>query len=174
MLLKGKTKILIILSLFVIGQFAIWKYQKTTKKHVPNHYKVPNIIHYVIFNQTQLNFITYLSILSTLKVQKPESIQIHTDGKFIDGHYWDLLKKIITNTTINLNYILKPTHVYGQPLSSIYHASDVTRIYILKTSGGIYLDNDVVLLNNLDVFRKYEMVLGCPDNDSIGTQVVPN
>jgi hypothetical protein len=35
--------------------------------------------------------------------------------------------------------LAKPTHVFGQQLASVHHASDVARIQILKKYGGIYL-----------------------------------
>ena len=35
--------------------------------------------------------------------------------------------------------MLKPTHVFGQKLSSVQHASDVSRLKVLIKYGGIYL-----------------------------------
>jgi hypothetical protein len=35
--------------------------------------------------------------------------------------------------------LAKPTHVFGQQLASVHHASDVARIQILRKYGGIYL-----------------------------------
>ncbi|GLV41528.1 hypothetical protein CBL_06757 [Carabus blaptoides fortunei] len=67
---------------------------------------------------------------------------------------------------------LTPTHVYGQPISSIYHATDVARITVLQKWGGIYLDSDVLILKCLDPFRNYEMVVGWPKNEYIGTQIL--
>lgn len=167
----NKIKIILTLLSFFVIYSTVWKYQRNIKQNVINEFQVPNIVHYVLFNKTTLDFITYLSILSVLKTQKPDAVQIHTDGKYLNGYYWRLINRMPTNTSIHLNHMEIPTHIYGQPLSSIYHASDVTRIYILKLHGGIYLDNDVLVLNNLDDFRRYSMVLGCPDNESIGTQV---
>jgi mannosyltransferase OCH1-like enzyme len=36
--------------------------------------------------------------------------------------------------------------------------------------GGIYLDNDVFVIRSLHKFRKYELALGWPQNESMGTQ----
>ena len=38
------------------------------------------------------------------------------------------------------------------------HASDVIRLYALKKYGGIYLDTDLELLDNIDEFLKYDFV----------------
>lgn len=170
MLLKRKAA-LCILTFVSLIIYSTWKHC-TTITSTKDEFKIPNTVHYVLYNQTKLDFITYLSILSVLKVQKPETIQIYIDKKWVNGYYWELISNIETNTTINLNYIDRPSHVYGQRLSSVYHASDVTRIYVLKVFGGIYLDKDVLVLKSLNLFRKnYDMVVGCPDGESIGTQV---
>lgn len=134
-------------------------------------FSVPNKVHYVLFNRSSLNFVFYLSLMSVLKIQKPLEINIHSDREQLSGYYWDLLRKIDTNTSIKLNYMAQPTHTYGQRLSSIYHVSDVARIHILQTAGGIYLDNDVIVVNSLDKLRRFDMVVGCPDDENIGTQV---
>lgn len=172
MLLKRRTRtITCMLTFIVLIIFTTWNY-KSTITSTRDEFDIPNDVYYVLFNRTKLDFITYLSILSVLKVQKPETIQIYTDKKWLSGHYWQLINNMITNTTIKLNHIERPTHIYGQKLSSIYHSSDVTRISLLKTYGGIYLDTDVLVLNNMDDLRKgYQMVVGCPDDEAIGTQV---
>jgi mannosyltransferase OCH1-like enzyme len=48
----------------------------------------------------------------------------------------------------------------------------VLRILILMNFGGIYLDNDVYLVNSLDKYRKFEMVISWDADDlGIGNQV---
>lgn len=43
---------------------------------------------------------------------------------------------------------------------------------VLMTYGGIYLDNDVYVVNSLDKYRKYEMTIGWEvENSIIGNQV---
>ena len=37
--------------------------------------------------------------------------------------------------------------------------------------GGIYLDNDIFVLRNLHKYRKYEMAIGWPTDEPMGTQV---
>ena len=43
----------------------------------------------------------------------------------------------------------------------------------LMSFGGIYLDNDVYLVNSLDKYRKFEMVIGWEKVDNVtGSQVL--
>ena len=44
---------------------------------------------------------------------------------------------------------------------------------VLMTYGGIYLDNDVYVINSLDKYRKFEMTLGWEVvNQRMGSQVL--
>lgn len=135
---------------------------------------IPNIVHYILFDQYQLNFASYLSLSSTLKVQKPEKVYVHSNLKYLNGTFWERIQKLAnyTKTEMTINYMAQPTHVYGQPLSSTFHATDVARIIVLQRWGGIYLDSDVLILRNLEPFRYYEMVVGWPENKYMGTQVL--
>lgn len=101
------------------------------------------------------------------------NIWIHCDCNELTGHYWSLVEALasIVDVPIKVSYMRRPTHVYGQPLSSVYHSSDIARIRVLMESGGIYLDTDMVLLKPLDHFLHYEMVVGWPYTEYFGNQV---
>nr|CAD7260476.1 unnamed protein product [Timema shepardi] len=105
-------------------------------------------------------------------VQCPERLIIHCDTN-ITGYYWSVLSSLpASNTSLELKYMAKPTHVFGQPLSSVFHASDVERILLLMEWGGIFLDTDMLVLRSLDTFRHYEMVVGWPPDQFMGTQIL--
>lgn len=134
---------------------------------------IPNIIHYIIFDQLSLNFITYLSVLSALKVQKPSVIYIHSNEN-ITGNYWKKLIQYVstTETKLSVQTLLKPTHVYGQKLSSVYHASDIARLFILRNFGGVYLDRDMIMINDINSLRIHDCVVGKPKHQYIGSQFI--
>lgn len=135
---------------------------------------IPNIVHYVLFNNQSIDFVTFVSLVSAIKFQKPQLIMIHSNVKSLSGYYWDIVQSLssVTNTTIQFHMTSIPTHVYGQRLSSVYHASDVIRINVLMKHGGIYLDTDSIVLKNLDHFLRFEMVLGWPENEDMGSQIL--
>lgn len=160
--------------------FLVFIYQAINFKynHTGNNLQVgaliPNIVHYVLFNNSTINFIMYLSMLSVIKVQKPSVIYLHTNKQNFTGGYWYKLQRFSSKNKveIQISFLMQPTHVYGQRLSSIYHASDISRIFVLRKYGGIYLDVDVVLINNVNKLRTYECVIGWPKNDYIGSQFI--
>ena len=87
--------------------------------------------------------------------------------------YWQALVNTsdALNVSLLVRHLSRPSHVYGQRLSSVWHAGDIARINLLQQFGGITLDRDQLILKPLHTFRHYEMVLGWPAGQFIGTQV---
>ena len=56
------------------------------------YFIVPNIIHYVLIDDNQINFAHYLSFKSVFSVQNPDKIMIHCNCDEIKGKYWTKLK----------------------------------------------------------------------------------
>ena len=132
---------------------------------------VPDIVHYILLENPYLEFVTLLSIMSTIKHHQPKQLLIHTDCKVLRGQYWDKVVELnITqsNTMIKVNRIKRPKYIFGKKLSSVYHASDIARIDVLERFGGIYLDNDVYVIKSLHHFRKFEFVIGWPEDQFLG------
>ncbi|PNF41545.1 hypothetical protein B7P43_G12310 [Cryptotermes secundus] len=114
----------------------------------------------------------YLASVRVYMVQQPEVVYVHSDAEEFGGHYWTVLQTLsFPNTSLVLSYRPRPTHVFGQPLSSIYHASDVARIQVLMECGGIYIDADTLVLRSLNRFRHFEMAVGWPWGEYMGTQL---
>jgi mannosyltransferase OCH1-like enzyme len=140
-----------------------------------NTYLVPNLIHYINLNQKEISFAQFLSIISSWKVQKPNRIYLHCDLCEYEGKYWNKLNEIS-----EIKSILKVEKIFNFDSSIfrkkpgwIHHKSDVLRIIVLMNYGGIYLDNDMILIQSLDKYRHYEMCVSWDsDNDGIGNQVL--
>ncbi|XP_071455847.1 uncharacterized protein [Hetaerina americana] len=148
---------------------------------------IPNLVHFVLFGRNSLDFTTFLCMMAALKIQRPHRLFLHTDAEngTFTGHYWEQLlmtatKMVPINITGNKMYPPKvklisrsrPTHVYGQRLSSVWHAADVARLDLLKKYGGMTLDGDALILRPFTPFRHFEMAIGWPENGYIGSQVI--
>ena len=138
-------------------------------------YIVPNIIHYVHLNQAEIKFPLFLSILSVWLNQKPEFIYFHCNKCNYKGKYWDeinRLKKL--RSIIKIKQIFKfDPNIFNKTAGWIHHKSDVVRLLVLMKYGGIYLDNDMLLLKSFNKYRKFEMVTSWDsDSDGIGNQVL--
>ncbi|RWS20039.1 uncharacterized protein B4U80_06737, partial [Leptotrombidium deliense] len=129
---------------------------------------VPNIVHYILYRRNYITFIHFVSIRSVQRNQKPEKIYIHCDCDELTGEYWNRLNK----SQIVVIRTKEPKVIFGNVLFSVFHSSDIGRMNILMKYGGIYLDTDVFLVNKLNIFFKYEMTLGWPEGDNLGTQVL--
>lgn len=143
-----------------------------------DHFIVPNIIHLIRFNKTKLTFSDYICIQAAYRNHRPDYFYIHTDipnGQF-RGKYW----KLITNdlelkSRIRILPQEAPTEIFGQKLNPewrFWHGGDIARIRTMMKYGGIYLDNDVYVINNLDKYRKYEIAMNWDENQFLASQVI--
>lgn len=146
---------------------------------VGGRFIVPNIVHYIRFNKTALTFVEYVCLRSAYLHQRPDRIFIHTNvpGGVLNGTYWDQIRRSQPDlySRIVVLPIELPSEIFGQPLSEgwrVYHGSDIARIRTLIKYGGIYLDNDVYVVQSLDKYRKYEMALGWDEGQFLGSQVI--
>ncbi|XP_054717334.1 uncharacterized protein LOC129226730 [Uloborus diversus] len=130
---------------------------------------IPNIVHYVQFDSRELNFIQVISIKAVYLHHHPDKIFIHCNCFSLKGKYWNMLQNI---SIIEIKYMEKPTHIFEKPLSSVYHSSDIARLKILMEYGGIFLDTDTYVVKPLDYYRKFEMSLGWPPGQNLGTQLL--
>lgn len=175
--IRGKVLLkLVICAVLIITVLLISKYLSEEGGTIEQK-SVPNIVHFVILQDNSdidstINFIGATCILAAYFNQNPEKILIHTNSINITGNYWTILTSIIGPKIIQINSVKKPTHVFGSPLSSLYHASDIIRIKTLIQFGGIFLDLDTFVVQKLDGFFDKDCTIGWPKDQSIGTQIV--
>ncbi|XP_032799730.2 uncharacterized protein LOC116936631 [Daphnia magna] len=162
---------------FSVNQRYFLDFERFDNETGANKFIVPNIIHYIRLNKKSWSFVEYICLRSAYVNQRPDFIFIHTnifDG--FKGKYW---KWIQEEPDLKLRLIVVPvqlpSEIFGQklnPVWRIHHGSDLIRIQALMKYGGIFLDNDVYVVRNLDKYRKFEMTLGWPRNESLGTMVL--
>ncbi|CAD5117920.1 DgyrCDS6665 [Dimorphilus gyrociliatus] len=134
---------------------------------VHHTYKIPNIIHYVWYNEKEkeLKFHHLLSMLSSFRIQNPEKIIFHTNKEPV-GKYWNEAKRQITS--LNINYRQPPLKLFGEDVKKpLYYTShsNVDRVKIVHEYGGIYLDLDTVVLSPMEPLRNYSCVIGQEQSD---------
>ena len=135
---------------------------------------IPNIIHYVRLNMTEYSLIEYLCVKAALRHHRPDYFYIHTNvGDSFTGKYWNKIKSehdLWSRIRILPTEI--PSEIYGQNLSvkwRLWHGSDIVRLRVMMQYGGIYLDNDIYVVQNLDkqVFIYHFLKLCEHDNEFI-------
>lgn len=143
-----------------------------------DHFIVPNIIHLIRFNKTELSFSDYICIQAAYRNHKPDYFYIHTDipnGQF-QGKYWTLITKDLElKSRIRILQLEAPTEIFGQKLNEewrFWHGGDIARIRVLMKYGGIYLDNDVYVIKNLDKYRKYEIAMNWDEGQFLASQLI--
>jgi hypothetical protein len=137
-------------------------------------YIVPNVIHFLRFREENFSFVDAVCVLSAFKNHRPDKIMFHTDVDKFVGPYWEKIKNT-PGIMYEIHKVTVPDRIFGQKFNEgwhLWHAGDVTRIRILMEHGGIFLDNDVYVVQNLNRFRKFEMSIGWDERECIGTQVL--
>ena len=160
-------------AILLIDRF--WAFQQEEHEILipePEHFhsNVPEVYHYTWFGCRKFNLVHYMSFVSVLKnLVDPTQAKIvfHTDCE-PENNYWNEIKSICGNILIVQKVTVqdfsecvkgKQECLFGQrnhpfifwknpKFSKIEHLSDVYRIYLLYRYGGIYLDDDMVVLKS--------------------------
>ena len=130
-------------------------------------FEYPKILN-LIWDSSKLTFLNYLTILSFKKYHKDWKIHIYyTSAQSNSGEanwktpeqklklnddvedYWDRLKE-----DRSLNLICVDEFIRSLNLShlNIVQQSDILRIYILYTYGGVYSDFDIIYIRNIEPY----------------------
>ena len=130
------------------------------------------------FSKPEFSFIDYICIQAAFRNHRPEHFYIHTDApdRRFRGKYWELIERDIElKSRIRILSLEPPSEIFGQqiePDMRVYHGGDISRIRTLMKYGGIYLDNDVYVIKNLDKYRKFEIAINWDEGQFLGTQVI--
>lgn len=133
-----------------------------------DNYLVPNLVHYVRFGSPNMSFVDMLSIKSAWLNIRPNKLYIHCDEP-PSGRWWEEVRYL---EGVELKKRVRPLTVFGKSIDVVQHASDVARLQILLEHGGIYLDNDVLVIRSFDKLRRYEFSVGWPHKQFLGNQIL--
>jgi hypothetical protein len=136
---------------------------------------VPNIVHLLFLQETKIKFYQMINIFSIYLNHKPNYIYLHCDNCTFSGKYYEKLRNYKKLWEIvKIKQIPYKETIFGVKYGWInHHRSDIWRLLILMNYGGIYLDNDVYIVNSLNKYLKYEMTVSWDsDKDGLGVQVL--
>ncbi|KAL1469611.1 hypothetical protein MTO96_024906 [Rhipicephalus appendiculatus] len=133
-----------------------------------SHDIIPDIVHLVRYNQTEINFIDVLSFRSLYINHRPEKIYVHCSPCGFTGNYTHLLEGI------NFTFIATvfPKEVFNIYIEERYHSTDVVRLRALLYYGGIYMDRDVFVVQSLRRYLRYEGTISCPPGGTMGNMIM--
>jgi len=127
---------------------------------------IPKIIHFIFVGGRPFSFIHYLAVYTAWKVNRPDKMFFHYTVEPKE-EWWGKAKPYLT-----LNKIDAPIEICGNPLTRPSHQSDIVRMEMLKTYGGIYLDLDIICINPFDPLLKREFAMGLMRNRGLGSGVI--
>nr|XP_040573843.1 uncharacterized protein LOC121122848 [Lepeophtheirus salmonis] len=165
-----RRSIILIISVFLIN-FIV-----NLIKKPPNNstWSAPNEINFVHFDAPDLPFVSVICILAAYFNGSPDLIRFNSNlplAKIRKFKHWNILEATLGNK-LQVVYVRKPTSVFGVPIISPYHAADLTKLQILKTRGGIALDQDLFVIQSLKPFLEEEFTIGWAPHEFIGSQIL--
>ena len=130
---------------------------KYTRHAVP---VIPKIAHYVYYNKDTIDFSFYMSVLSLLYIGNFSYIYVHCDQNLTGKNWNRLMEHQAAKEKVRVILRYNTHMVYGQKLNVIEHCADTGKIDVLYKYGGVVLDPDLMLINELtsDLFH-YDAVL---------------
>ncbi|XP_065212747.1 uncharacterized protein LOC135840243 [Planococcus citri] len=126
---------------------------------------VPRIVHLLRFGQdvncfTQGDLDAIVTILGNFE---PEQIYVHTDDvKTMKNIINTIFVKEDVRNIIDVKFYPRPKHVFGLNISETFrhkHMIDFTKIKILRRYGGIFLNNDIHIVQDPSKFLQFEMTV---------------
>lgn len=111
-----------------------------------------NIIHFVYPvwpNVRKLSYLNYIAVLLARQIQKPDHIYFWVNKEPDNGGWWSEIRPLVTVMQIDM-----PDTYYGVKIHYPQIRSDITRLEILNTHGGIYMDTDILLRRPLHDFME--------------------
>ncbi|CAG8496123.1 4693_t:CDS:2 [Cetraspora pellucida] len=127
-------------------------------------HKVPKILHYVYLNEDPnnlpFNFIQWLAYTSAIETIKPEKTYFHCIHE--PKSYWYQLIK--PKLSIMKTRIV--SEIFGNRVNVIQHKSDIIRMEVLRDFGGIYLDNDIIVLQPFDDLLYDDFTMGIEETST--------
>jgi len=137
--------------------------------------KIPDIVHFISFGCRQFRIHHYLSFLSVIFQQNPESILLHTNcesGYLDESGYWNSVQ-MIAGEKLKMIHMDPPLEIFSHQINVVEHQSDVARLYVLLRYGGIYLDDDVILLKSLNrLIDENEFIIGEENYDALANSIL--
>jgi hypothetical protein len=95
---------------------------------------VPNIVHLIYLNSTEIKFYQAINIYSIFLNQKPEKIFIHCDNCSFSGHYWKQINSIKElSEVLKINQIPVKDKIFGIKYGYIEHR--FYYLYIIEMIG---------------------------------------
>ena len=124
---------------------------------------IPKTLHYVFGMAPDAggkpwSLVHYACIKSAIERIRPKDVYFYYEYE-PKGPWWELTRRLV-----NLEKILAPREIFGNPVIHPAHRADVVRLEKLISRGGIYLDADVL------VHRSFTDLLG--NTTVLGKQVL--
>lgn len=116
--------------------------------------KTPKIVHFVYFGGRPYSFANYLAVKAAHDRFGPDAIYMHCSEEPVGNPNWEAIRPYVSIRKID-----DIVEFGGAPVKWPQYKADIARLQILLKEGGVYLDNDMLLLKDIDHLRCGKVVM---------------
>lgn len=131
--------------------------------------ETPNVVHFLYFGGRPFSYVNYLAIRAAYEVQQPDVIYMHCTEEPVGNPNWEAIRPYVTFRKLDDIEQFEGKDVYWPQ-----YKSDIARLRILIAEGGVYLDNDMILMKSISSLlgRSTVMSYECGDGATISNAFI--
>ena len=140
------------------------------KNGLKNEIIIPNIFHYLIFD-TEISSNLFASMISAQYYQQPKMIYIHhcnVNNFKISNEKLNIINKL--EIPFKILKFSQNNKIFGKNPDNKSYINEVNKLLILMEYGGIYLNEHLILYENINYLRRFEAVTIL--NDEFNSQLI--
>jgi hypothetical protein len=120
---------------------------------------IPNLATFVYIGDMPFSYVHALAVRSAAVVNRFDRMRLICD-RIPTGKWWDECRDLL-----EVQITTPPDNVFGVPLRHPSHVTDVIRFHEMLSTGGVFLDLDVLCVKLLNRYRGSACVLGRQERD---------
>jgi tetratricopeptide (TPR) repeat protein len=122
----------------------------------------PNIVHFIYVGGRPYGYVNYLAVRAAHEKLRPDAIYMHCTEEPVGNPNWEAIRPYVTIRKLD-----DITEFGGHEVVWPHYKSDIARLQILIREGGVYLDNDEIVLRDFSHLRSGQVVMS---HDAPGAQ----
>lgn len=120
---------------------------------------IPDLATFVYIGDMPFSYVHALAAQSAAAVNRFDRMRLICD-RTPTGVWWEQCRHLL-----DVEVVTPPDNVFDVPLHHPSHVTDVIRFHEMLSTGGVFLDLDVLCVKPLNVYRTHACVLGRQERD---------
>lgn len=131
--------------------------------------ETPNIVHFIYTGGRSYGYVNYLAVRAAHEKLHPDAIYMHCTEEPVGNPHWEAIRPYVTIRKLD-----DITEFGGHEVTWPHYKSDIARLQILIREGGVYLDNDEIVLRDFSHLRSGQVIMShdAPDTQCLAASFI--